>query len=278
VGKVLDFLGRDYIEDRIEFYKEGSQTSLEILNDRRRKDSLITWYNRTDELMQLAALQFAKGIGASRVRGQYLRAAVEWERLIDTTAPSGLPAVGELNLHGFLAKGILAAAISGDRRLCKRLAAKFPRPAELYPGPYAILWRLLADDETGAAKLAKRARLRSYRADFPPARIELALGLVHRDPKLLLAGLKAIKTRFDGRWDKKKWLARHKRRAAEKALPSEDSPDELLNSAKSVLTSLDWVLSHYGIAMMNVARWRGITEQFEHTELFTDWVPHSLCQ
>jgi hypothetical protein len=52
----------------------------------------------------------------------------------------------------------------------------------------------------------------------------------------------------------------------------------MLNDVRKFLMDMNWIISPYALAYLNVARWRGVTDIFEQPELFSEWIPLSLCQ
>jgi len=137
----------------------------------------------------------------------------------------------------------------------------------------------MAGDERQAAQLTKKLRA-GYPIDFPPPLIEFPLGVVRKDASLLLQGLKALNTRFKGRWDEKSWRQRYEKLLAKKSgrrFWQPPSWDEFLNQARKDLCSLHWLLSPFALAFLNVAAWRGMKSPFDQPKAFSEWVPLSLC-
>lgn len=105
------------------------------------------------------------------------------------------------------AAGWPGRAISGDQKLARRLSRAYhvdkPHRIAFTTARYVVLRHLLAGDDAAALEVAERVKP-GYLSAFPPPLIEFPLGVVRNDPKLLLKGVKALSTRFKGRWNQRK--------------------------------------------------------------------------
>jgi hypothetical protein len=177
-------------------------------------------------------------------------------------------------------EALVCAAISNDPALARRLARGYkvnPRDPLNEDNRHLILRHLLAGDDSAAAEVAKRLRP-GYPSDWPPELIEFPLGVVNGDPKLLAKGLRKLKARFRSRWDQRRWRAKYRKLTSGPRPRFRGSWEEMRDEARQFLISMNWLLSPYALAFLNVAAWRGVKSPFDQPELFSEWVPLSLCQ
>ena len=270
---------------------------------------------QSHDLMQLAALEHARGTDSKAVRAIYRQAAEQWEPIIP--AMDFKPRTYEIELgdsprlaadlkagfkakvtkvgreyhvkyrarpqplsHEVLHEALICAAISHDPVLAKRLAKGYDfNPVDPMWGDdrFMILRHLLAEDDRAAADIAKRLKP-GYPADWPPELIEFPLGVLRRDPKLLAKGLRTLNARFKGRWDVRRWRARYEKITSGPRPRYRGKWEDMLKDVRGFLISMKWILSPYALAFLNVAAWRGMTSPFDQPRLFSDWVPLSLCR
>jgi hypothetical protein len=302
MGKIHDFLPLPVIEREIAGHAEAEKTLLAKFPPE--TDEQLRQYFRSPEWqdhyasakispphripyqfwMKHAVLQHALGAPPSVVRGVYGQIAEAWEPIIaamdfSLTYPSGVQVRPlELEVHRDL---LFAAAISGDRDLARRIARAYPIGAvddqtRQYRVRPMILHMLLAEEDDLAAKTIAFLT-DGYPIDFPPNRIEFPLGVVRRDASVILAAMKGIKTRFNGRWTPKKYEAFHAERVADyKREPCGPAPtwEQSLAQAGKRLISFGWGLSVWALAYLNIAHWRGMTIDDERA--FSEWVPRGL--
>jgi hypothetical protein len=236
--------------------------------------------------MELAVLQQARGAPPTVVREVYREIAATWESVIaamdfSLTYPSGAR-VRPLNIefHNYV---LFATALCGDRDLARRIARAYPiDPVDGQTPQFrlrtAILHMLLADEDD-LARNAIEFLSDGYPIDFPPERIELPLGVVRRDASLIFDAMKAIKTRFNGKWTPKKYEAYHARRVADyKRKPRGPAPtwEESLQKVGKELISFGWGLSVWSLAFLNIAHWRGMT--LDNERAYSEWVPLALSK
>jgi len=234
--------------------------------------------------MELAVLQHARGAPPPVVREVYREIAATWETVIaamdfSLTYPSGAR-VRPLNID-FHNRVLFAAALCGDRDLARRIARTYPiDPVDGETPQFrlrtTILHMLLADEDDLAAN-ASEFLTDGYSIDFPPQRIEFPLGVVKRDASVIVGAMKALKTRFNGKWTPKKYEAFHARRLAEyKRKPRGPAPtwEQSLEKVGRELISFGWGLSVWALAFLNIAHWRGTTIDDERA--YSEWIPLGL--
>jgi hypothetical protein len=269
-----------------------------------------------DSEMERAALEHVRGVDAGKVRQRYRAIAEPWEAIfsrIDWTPRAERHeqiARGDAEAYRSAFKACLTgignyravaykcvpqpydpgeilqcAAMSGDADLARRIARSYRTltPAQAHVDgstKYCVLRELLAGREKVASEHAKYPAT-GYSIDSPPDRVEFPLGVLRGDAKLVLSGLKAIKTRYQTAWD----IGRLKRRhaavtaqfAARRNLANAPTWDEFANRARQELVGMKWMLSTWAIAFLNVARWRGLNAVFANQSAFCEWVPYTLC-
>jgi hypothetical protein len=174
---------------------------------------------------------------------------------------------------------LVCAAISGDRKLATRLAKAYEGNDSdpLHNNRrYVVLRNLLAEDDVAAAGVAKQLRP-GYPADWPPELIEFPIGVVKRDGRLLRKGLRTLNTRFKGRWNRQRWRARYEKMNSGPKPRYRGTFEEMLPEVRQFLVSMNWLLSPYALAFLNIAAWRGMESPFDRPEMFSEWTPLSLC-
>ena len=176
----------------------------------------------------------------------------------------------------------MIAALSGDAELARRVAEPYrlneAHRLEVFDTREMILRHVLAGDREGERAFAAALKP-GYPVDFPPDVIELPLGVIRNDPKTVLAGVKAVTTRFKGKWDLKKTRARYDKwaeKAGTKGRWSADTWDEVLDQTRKNFFNFNFVFSWWALAWLNVARWRGMDGVFRDPKAFSEWVPLSL--
>lgn len=270
-----------------------------------------------DDAMEKAALHFIRGDGADAARASYHELATRWVPIIeamdftrreitwDELTPKSAEQLiaeygGRMTKQGAtrtvkskvmpqplvhdVEKVLMAAAISGDRSLARKLARGYPVPKVVpkvtaqFEIRFRALRHVLADDRRAADEAAEHLE-DGYPTDFPPDRIELPLGVLRTDPALLATGMKRITTRFAGMWDVdrvRKWY--DKRVVAAKSRGRAMPPfEKQLDLERANLIGLKWLLSTWALAFLSAARWRGITAPFDQAKLFSEWIPLELC-
>jgi hypothetical protein len=269
----------------------------------------------TRHLMDLAVFEYAAGTDPQEVRKIYHEAAAIWEPIIRVMNLKPHKQKAEIGDNPALAKelrsafgakltrqgrdytaeyvarpqpfysevieqALVCAAISGDFTMATRLAEGY-QTNDVDPlceeQRFVVLRHLLAGDEKAASATAKRLKP-GYAKDWPPELIEFPLGALRRDSKMLAKGLRTLNTRFKGRWDEKVWHARFKNITGGPRPSWRGSWKQMLNDVRKFLMDMNWIISPYALAYLNVARWRGVTDIFEQPELFSEWIPLSLCQ
>jgi hypothetical protein len=175
------------------------------------------------------------------------------------------------------------AALSNDEKLARSAATSMHEPV-CSLGPRsdlgeAILHCALAGDSEGEVFLAKQLHP-GYPVDFPPKLIEFPLGVVQRDPSLILEGVRKAGQKFRGKWDEKKhraWYEKRQPRSPGRPHPN-GTWEQLVERTKRDLFSLHWIFSWWSIAWLVIARQRGLTQVFEgkNRKLFSEWVPAEL--
>jgi hypothetical protein len=269
---------------------------------------------RTEYLMELAAFEHAQGAEANVVRSIYRQAAEQWVPIVK--AMDLRPRIFELCLGdaprladalkvAFNAKvtkigrdfhvrykarpqplhlevmeeALVSAAISADRNLARRIAKAY-KVNDSDPmhdlGHFVVLRHLLAEDDVAAAAVAKQLRP-GYPADWPPELIEFPIGVVKRDERLLAKGLRTLNTRFAGQWNQQLWHARYKKLNSEPKPRYRRTFEEMLHEVRRFLLSMNWLMSPYALAYLNIAAWRGMKSPFDRPEMFSEWIPLSLC-
>ena len=181
-------------------------------------------------------------------------------------------------------KALECAAISGDRELARAVAASYELERvdqlktqfEIRP---AMLRHLLAGEEPQANSLAKKLE-KGYVADFPPDLIEFPLGALNKDASLLADGIRALTTKLNNQWNRKKWEKKHADLVARSKGRRRQPPglNDFLRKVGRELVGLRWMSSSWAFAFLNVASWRGVGGLFEQETLFSDWFPLELCR
>jgi len=172
------------------------------------------------------------------------------------------------------------ATLSGDPDLAFELASHYQvdvsKQDSIVSVREGLLRCALARDADGEALLAGRLEP-GYPTDFPPQLIEIPLGVIRRDPVMILEAVRKISTKFKGKWDVKKHRAWYDKR--QPTNPARKHPngtwEQCLARTKDTLVSRGWVFSWWAIAWLELARWRGLGEVFEpsHRKAFSEWVP-----
>lgn len=331
--RVLNSLSPSFIEKKIEDAKEGMKFRAKrsprpsaaklrrIFSKYDGSDTSIAWALEglnTDYLMELAALEHARGADPGYVRGIYRSAAAEWEPIIGAMPVKpynydeeigNLPSYASELKQKYSAKitkkktadgpeyraryrsipepfqfevleqVLPCAAICGDQMLARRLARGYrvekPHQTDFTTARYVVLSHLLAGDDASAMEMAKRMKP-GYLSAFPPPLIEFPLGVVRNDPKLLLKGVKAMSTRFKGRWDERKLQQICDKAMSNPAMRWVRTREKMLDMVRGDLISQRWLLSTFALAYLNVAAWRGMEPPFGQPEAFSEWVPLSL--
>jgi hypothetical protein len=283
MSKVLDLLSpEDLALNRISRFSIN-EPILDRLKAGKRHRSEIC---RTGELMALAAIDFAEGKSVERVLKDFQAAAKEWksvlpkldfrptefEEWVDKETAAELSkaygatlepkrkvflvryiAPAQPLFNEFATQGLVCAVVSGDRALAEGLAKRYTVSERHGFLPHTALCHLLAGDDRRAKATCKRLRYNNDR-DFPPCLPEFPVAVATRDSQLLATGLKKIKSIFSSHWDRGKW------------------------TAKKDWCIERWILSLDTIAFLNVASWRGMQLPSDSANLFSEWVPQSLCQ
>lgn len=335
MGQLLNSLSLSFIEKKIEDAKEGMKFSAkrstrpsaaklrQIFAEYDGSDTSIACASEglnTDYLMELAALEQARGAEPEYGRGIYRSAAAEWEPVIGAISSklySHDEEIGNLPSYArelqqkygakvtkkrtadgteyraryrarpapfqfkVLEQVLPCAAISGDQKLARRLARGYhvdkPHQIDFTTARYVVLRHLLAGEDAAAIEVAKRVKP-GYLSAFPPPLIEFPLGVVRNDPKLLLKGVKALSTRFKGRWDERKLQQICDKAMSNPAMRWVKTREKMLDMVRGDLISQRWLLSTFALAYLNVAAWRGMEPPFGKPEAFSEWVPLSLIE
>lgn len=332
MGQVRNALSLPFIEQRIEELNQSiKRPSGSAPSSAAKLRQILSKYNgsdvsiagakeglNTEQLMQLAALEHARGADPEHVRNLYRMAAAEWEPVIAAMnfkpdvfdeEIGNLPSYAKELQQDFGAKVtkkrtadgpeyrvryraipqplqcdvfhyvLPSAAISGDRKLAKKLAGGYkvlqPRQIDSTDARFVVLRHLLAGDEAAAVEVSKRLKP-GYQNAFPPELIEFPLGVVRNDPKLLLKGVKALGTKFKGRWDEGKLQQRCDKYMSSHSMRWVKTRDKMLNILRGDLVSQRWLISPFALAYLNVAVWRGMEPPFGQPKAFSEWVPLSL--
>jgi hypothetical protein len=310
MGKILDFLTRDWVEGRFARMhdRHGRLVDpVEELRERVEARAGPAGKSDTDEefrfpvtlLMGRCELEYAAGSEPSVIRGlcrQFTEAFVPLMATMDfspmeedgprkTAAGAGGRRDTWLSrpLWPYMPKVWMIAAVSGDAELARRVAEPYrldePHQLNSTDAREMILRHALAGDRKGERAFAQRLKP-GYGADFPPEVIEFPLGVIRNDPKTVLAGVKAVTTRFKGKWDLKKTRARYDKWAEKlgtKGRWSAGTWDEVLDQTRKNFFSYNFVFSWWALAWLNVARWRGMDDVFRDPKAFSEWVPLSLA-
>jgi hypothetical protein len=176
-------------------------------------------------------------------------------------------------------------AVSGDPELARALAKICPAlsPPQANRGNIqaGILRAAMAGDTQNEEDLARNLQS-GYPSDFPPKLIELPLGVIGRDPAIILDGVRKIGTRFKGKWDLKKHREFYdKRKPRNPGTPHRSGTwEQFLETTKQHLFGLHWIFSWWAIAWLQIARHRGLSEVFEpkNRKAFSEWVPFAMIE
>jgi hypothetical protein len=170
------------------------------------------------------------------------------------------------------------AAVSGDPALAKTVATTSRGPTPSFVNT-AILRCALAGEIGAEQELAEQLKA-AYSTDFPPQMIELPQGVIGRDPALIVEGVRKIGTKFSAKWDPTKHRAYYDKRQPK--APGKRHPngtwEQFMETTKGHLFGLHWIFSWWGIAWLQIARHRGLSEVFEpkNAKVFSEWVPVAM--
>ncbi len=179
----------------------------------------------------------------------------------------------------------MMAAVSGERDLAREVATayKLHPPAQISAGSEmreAILRYALAEDREAEETLAAKLQP-GYSSDFPPMLIEFPLGVIRGDSEMLLKAVSQAGTKLKAKWDVKKWRAKHDElvaKGAARGRPHEKTWELEFDWCRQLMVSRHWIFSWWGLAWLNIARWRGMDVVFQSPKAFSEWAPLSLCQ
>jgi hypothetical protein len=173
------------------------------------------------------------------------------------------------------------AAIAGDRDLAKRLVQAYelaPEPPETAEGPRVrnLLYHatggndeLLKRIEPRLATLAKKV-VKANRKYHAPGLSQFPLSVIRGDEKGLVEAVRKTTKMFQGIWDKRKY-------PPDPADPYKNWGNRLADWKRHLVRE-GWVISWWGLAWLNIARWRGMTKVFSDPDNFSEFVPLSLCE
>ena len=167
---------------------------------------------------------------------------------------------------------LIAALIAWDFGAARSMANDYHlQPAVKGAGPnhFAVLREAILGHTDGALAFLENIP-DGYASDYPPARRELAEGVIRRDAKLVKEGLKATSTRFKTAWKLKTYCTAAKLRRY-------GSATAMLPDIYSHLVGMRWTMGDWAIAWMSLAWHRGMKEAFDEPSLFSEWVPWELC-
>jgi hypothetical protein len=177
----------------------------------------------------------------------------------------------------------MIAAIAGDQELAKEFASSYRvRPSSQVVRQFeirnVILRHVLAEDHEGLTALATKLKP-GYPADYPPALIELPLGVINRDVEMVCGAVRKLGTAMRNKWDVKKHRAWYDKRVAKYGTTGWRSPgtwEQCLANTKGALVGGHWVLSWWALAWLNIARWHGMSKVFDDGKIFSEWIPAEL--
>jgi hypothetical protein len=319
MGKILEFLTPEWVEKRLQEEKappapmteerverllqmalrvalkaSPTDTDVELLKGTLRRD-FVEAERKKEELdnqpkwrvqslisrcISLCECEYAAGSAATVIREHCRVAGVQalpdLRRLDCSNVSDRLHDLSQLDL-GYV------AAVSGDLELARSLTSPFQFPAlsKVNRGQVRteILRCALAGDTDGEHRLAALLEP-GYPADIPPQLIELPLGVVGRDPTMILEGVRKIGVRFKGKWDSKTHRAFYDKRQPK--TPDRPHPsgtwEQFVERTKQHLFGLHWIFSWWAIAWLQIARQRGLDGVFDtkNKKAFSEWAPLAL--